>query len=325
MFLPIGDDVKRNNLPIIPIVLIVANVFVYILQVQFEVEHRESISDITEMYSTWALVPQEFLNGRVIGLLSYMFMHGGLLHLVGNMIVLWAFACTLEVAIGRLHLVGFFVLWGVVGGLLHVFMHSGSDIPLVGASGAIAGLIGAYTVAFGPAAKIKCLFFLFFAPFRVNIPAWIFGLGWIMLQLSEAADDVDGSAGVAWFCHIGGFAAGALTMLLFRHENEGELVQSSDGKYELRTQAEIEAAAEAAARLAEIEGPLSQPQYGPWDGNTFQQAVTDLDLKEQVHRVTCVYCDAELLKSDFISPLIAKCASCQRLTYLEKDDPRVEV
>ena len=139
------------------------------------------------------------------------------MHILGNMLMLYAFVHTLESTLGLLPFIACYLLWGLVGGLCQAAMDWGQDIPLVGASGAIAGMIGAYTVLYGYDAKIRCLLWLpiptlIFRPIKIDVPAIVFGLVWIGLQLWDASSDPEGMMGVAWFAHIGGFIAGLLLM-----------------------------------------------------------------------------------------------------------------
>ena len=105
----------------------------------------------------YGLASKDLQNNRYLGVVTHMFVHGGLMHLLGNMIVLWAFVSTLEHTLGAWIFLIFYLLWGTVAGLAQAAMHWGSDVPLVGASGAIAGVIGAYWVAFGARTRIRTL------------------------------------------------------------------------------------------------------------------------------------------------------------------------
>lgn len=287
MFIPIGDNVDRKTIPIIPLVLILANVFVFSYQVRLSLTESRPQYVQEKFYDTWGLVPEELANGNAIGLVTHMFVHGGFMHIIGNMIVLWAFAGSLEIGLGKAYLALFYVLWGVAGGVLHAVMQWGSDVPLVGASGAIAGLIGAYTVAYGPMCKIKTLIFLGFHIVRVDIPATVYGMGWFAMQLLEASNDPHGISGVAWYCHIGGFAAGAVTMLCIRHNTKGYMVENRHGQLEFRTRD---------------------------DGSESDEEVRELEVPE-----TCQYCGTEVDEENLIADNLVRCTNpkCERLTYLE--------
>jgi membrane associated rhomboid family serine protease len=227
MFIPYGDDLQRKTFPLIPLFLILFNVGLLAHSESIIYHDNEKFEGIAQFFGTFGLVPERLAEGQLFGLFSYMFLHGDLMHLIGNMVILWAFACSLEALMGRFALVVCYFGWGIVGGLAHVGMNWGSEIPLVGASGAVAGLIGAYTVAFGPFARLKCLFLLGFLPIRIQIPAALFGIGWFLLQLMEASDV--GMQNISWYAHIGGFLAGAATMVFFRSEVSERVVQGKDG------------------------------------------------------------------------------------------------
>jgi membrane associated rhomboid family serine protease len=145
-------------------------------------------------------------------LLTYQFLHGSWMHLFSNMIILWILADNIEDTFGHLKFLGFYLVSGTIAGLTHAFMAPGSIDPLVGASGAIAGVMGAYLLLY-PKARILMLFSFIF-PFRV--PAFVFLGFWIVSQFfSLYAQRSGGEQMVAWWAHIGGFAAGmVLTLLL---------------------------------------------------------------------------------------------------------------
>lgn len=228
MFLPIGDDIRHRSFPIVPCALIALNVLVFSQQIRIISNEKGDVRKIQraieDHYETWGLVPNDVKeDGQVVGLLTHMFMHGGLMHLIGNMLVLWAFGCSLEAGLGGLALLGFYLLWGLAGGLAHAGMDFSSDMPLIGASGAIAGMIGAYTVLYGYDAKIRCLMWLGFHPIKFSIPAIAFGLSWIGMQLWDASNDPAGISGIAWYAHIGGFFAGVVTAWLVRNDTDRQL------------------------------------------------------------------------------------------------------
>ncbi|HEY5311431.1 MAG TPA: rhomboid family intramembrane serine protease, partial [Pirellulales bacterium] len=161
--------------------------------------------------------------------------HADLWHIAGNLIVLWAFANSLESHLGAPKLLLLFLLWGIAGGLAHAGMHWGQPQPLIGASGAIAGMLGAYWMAFGSLTKIKTLYW-FFRPHTIMIPTPVFVFIWVMMQFMGASESKTDAAGIAWYCHIGGFVAGAATMLLFRNRTAKAMHLDQQGRvrFELR-------------------------------------------------------------------------------------------
>ena len=148
----------------------------------------------------------------VATLLTYMFLHGGLLHLAGNMLFLWVFGDNIEDAMGHRRFVAFFLLGGVVAGLAQALVEPGARVPIIGASGAIAAVLGAYLVLH-PRAKILVPILIF----PVYLPAVLPLLFWIGFQVFTAMSG--GGGGVAWWAHIGGFVAGALLIVPFRHNS----------------------------------------------------------------------------------------------------------
>ena len=124
-----------------------------------------NVESVTEMFSTWGLVPARDTHPNLgspishIGVFTHMFLHGGFMHLMGNMIVLWAFGYSLEGSYGSRALLSLYLIWGACAATAHVLTNLGDEMPMIGASGAIAGLIGAYTLTFGYNTSIKTMFF----------------------------------------------------------------------------------------------------------------------------------------------------------------------
>jgi membrane associated rhomboid family serine protease len=155
------------------------------------------------------LGPDLYLVAPILTLVSYMFLHGGGLHLLGNMLFLWVFGDNIEDAMGHGRFVAFYLLGGVAAGLLQVLVEPGSRAPTIGASGAIAAVMGAYLMLH-PRAKVLVPIVIF----PVYLPAVFLLLAWIAFQVFAATT---GGGGIAWWTHIGGFTAGALLIIPFRH------------------------------------------------------------------------------------------------------------
>lgn len=296
MFLPIGDNIERRIFPLVPVVLIFLNVLVFAVEMRILFDGPEGLEALQQFVSAWGLVPAELAQWQVIGLITHMFCHGDVLHLLGNMFCLWAFACSLEDGLGHWTLAGFYVLFGVVGGLAQALMDMSSELPIIGASGAIAGLIGAYTVLYGPMSKIHMLVFLFGRLFRVQVPALLFGLGWFGLQLLSASADPEGMDGVAWYAHIGGFIAGAVTTFVCRHETEGVLTEDKHGNL----------------KFADRDEP---PPPCPIESALVRQS-TQFPVPP-----TCPHCTQPLAEQHRMAFNLARCgnATCERMVYLEPD------
>lgn len=209
--LPISDENPTKRFPIVTILLILANLAVFFAW-QMRVGLPKSVA-------LAGLIPTE-LNPisppGVTHLFTSMFMHGGIAHLFGNLWFLWIFGDNVEDEIGRIKFVLFFLLSGVAGAAAHVALNAQSSIPMVGASGAISGVLGAYLVLH-PSARVK----MFFGVRFIRVPAWVYLLLWIGLQVLglTQASKIAG-LGIAYWAHIGGFVAGLfLSIFVMPHQN----------------------------------------------------------------------------------------------------------
>ncbi len=146
-----------------------------------------------------------------------MFLHAGFFHVGGNMLYLWIFGNNIEDEVGHIRFIFFYLLCGVVAAYSHALVDASSKVPMVGASGAVSGVLGAYILLF-PRAKILTLIPIGFFITTVRIPAlFVIGL-WVVGQLMYAFSSVTGQGGVAWFAHIGGFIAGMILLRYFRRQ-----------------------------------------------------------------------------------------------------------
>ena len=148
-------------------------------------------------------------------LVTSMFLHGGWFHLIGNMMFLWIFGNNIEDVLGRLRFLLFYLCCGVVAALTQAISSYGSHVPMVGASGAIAGVLGAYLLLY-PKANVYVFVWIVIFFRRVTIPAWILLGLWFAIQLFSGLDRVPGTPGVAFWAHVGGFVSGAILITLFR-------------------------------------------------------------------------------------------------------------
>jgi membrane associated rhomboid family serine protease len=205
---PIGDDDSaRRTVPLVTYALIALNILVFFIE----------LNGGDAFIKQWAFVPSRFTSNpasEVSTIFTAMFMHGGWLHLFGNMLYLWIFGDNVEDEFGHLKFLAFYLLCGIAATFAQFYFSMRSSVPNVGASGAIAGVLGAYIVMF-PAAKVNVLV----ARQVVALPA-VAVLGfWIVLQLFSGVGSIAQTAdtgGVAYMAHIGGFAAGLLISFLFR-------------------------------------------------------------------------------------------------------------
>lgn len=176
-----------------------------------------SPGDLNRLFETWGIVPDQ-ISQHLPSLITSMFLHGGWLHLIGNMLFLWVFGRNVEDLIGSGRYLIFYVMCGVVSAVVQVIFTPYSRVPTIGASGAIAGVMGAYLIKF-PRARILTLVTVFFFITTMDIPAAVLLLWWFAIQFfsgfgSLGSNDYS-SGGVAFFAHIGGFLAGMLLIRLF--------------------------------------------------------------------------------------------------------------
>ena len=187
--------------------------------VAFFYELRIGPSALNGFINTWGLVPVRLWSdpqSAWVTIFSAMFLHGGWFHIVSNMWVLFIFGDNVEDRMGSGQYLVFYLLSGVVAGLMQAFLLPGSAAPMIGASGAIAGVLGAYLVLF-PRARILSLVPIFFIFTLIEIPAIIFLLFWFASQLFSGFLSLGGASGsgVAWWAHIGGFLFGLLSVFVF--------------------------------------------------------------------------------------------------------------
>lgn len=229
---PIRDDNPTFLTPIVTVALIVANVAVWATAQGLGSDLRLAAS-VCEL----GLIPGDLLNRLPSGthlplgpdyscvitsgpawhtLFTSMFLHGGWLHLIGNMWFLWIFGNNVEDSMGHVRFVGFYLLCGLAAAVLQIVSQPDSGVPMVGASGAIGGVMGAYIVLY-PRVRVHMLLILGFWVTRIVVPA-VFMLGyWFLMQLAGGAlAQGHGGGGVAFWAHVGGFGAGALSVMAFR-------------------------------------------------------------------------------------------------------------
>lgn len=211
MFFPIGDDqVKGGHRPVITYVLLAINVAIFFWQQRLSAEELEAVLQL------YGAVPIDIIHGeRPYSLLTSIFLHGSWTHLLGNMLFLWIFGDNIEATVGSGRFLLFYLLGAMAAHAGHIWFYAGSNIPVVGASGAIAAIMGAYFVMF-PGSRIIVWFF--FLTFRVS--AFVFLGLWIFQQWLNGQEALllaaSGSAGVAWWAHIGGFVFGLPMGIVYR-------------------------------------------------------------------------------------------------------------
>lgn len=211
MFIPLKSEAPLRLFPIAVIFLVALNIYIYFQELSRGPEWILAYG--ATPYEIWHNVDEApYLPYHVYStFFTSLFLHGGLFHLLSNMLYLWIFGTGLEGKIGHFRFVFFYVLCGVAANFVHVIFNHESMIPAIGASGAISGVLGSYLIIF-PKTKIKTLIFI--RLFR--IPSFIFLSLWIILQISNAVFKIEETTNIAWWAHIGGFLAGFIFIRLYQ-------------------------------------------------------------------------------------------------------------
>jgi membrane associated rhomboid family serine protease len=214
--IPLSDASRRpTHLPIVATLIIASNILVFLLE----------ISGGEEFVSRWALIPAAITAGHNwITLLTAMFLHAGFMHIAGNLVFFWAFAPEIEDTMGHGRFLLFYLLGGLVAFLAQIVVAPGSTVPNVGASGAIAAVMGAFFVTY-PGDRIKTLLLLGWFVSVVYVPAWLLVGLWMATQVLSQVGSMASTqpqGGVAYMAHVGGAAFGVLCARLFEVRNRGE-------------------------------------------------------------------------------------------------------
>lgn len=211
--LPIRDNVPRRNKPIITGIIIAINIIIYLWQATMDP------FQLRVFLYEFGMIPRLFIESTLISsytILTSIFLHGGLGHLIGNMWILALFGDNVEDRMGHFSFLGFYIISGIVANFIHLLFNSGSTAPTIGASGAIAGIMAAYVFLF-PLARVVSVIPIFFFPYIVSIPALFFIGIWFFTQIYYGTIGLalGNAGGVAWWAHIGGFIFGAIFYRFF--------------------------------------------------------------------------------------------------------------
>jgi membrane associated rhomboid family serine protease len=221
MFVPLKDDqpLKVIRFQYVVVALIALNVLLFLISGPLRGDEALLVTA-----TGFGVVPTELLDlarqaspalnpiAEPLTLFTYMFLHGGWLHLIGNLAFLWVFADNIEDAFGHFGFALFYILCGIAAALAHVVMMPDSHEPLIGASGAVSGVLAAYLLLY-PQARVWILLFM---RIPLKIPAWIVLGGWIILQFVSLSFEQPEEQAVAWWAHIGGFAMGLIFTMVLR-------------------------------------------------------------------------------------------------------------
>lgn len=214
--IPLKDENPTRIFPIVTVCIIAINALVFL----YELSLGRGLEDFI---FSFGLIPYDLINLRGVGplltLITSLFLHGGFMHIIGNMLYLWVFGNNIEDKLGHTRFIFFYLACGLAASLGQVMTNPGSKLPMIGASGAVSGVLGAYLLLY-PRAKVLVLVPMFYLMRIVRLEAFWFLIFWIALQFfygtaSYALMDTSSKGGVAWFAHIFGFFGGMVFLGLF--------------------------------------------------------------------------------------------------------------
>ena len=221
--IPLSDENRTSRTPVVSYSLLGAIVLAFLWQLQ---------AGDAAVYA-FGLIPARLVHGALLPpqldwapawatVFTSMFLHGGWMHLGGNLLYLWIFGDNVEDALGRGRFVAFYLLCGVAAALVQTVSETTSIVPMIGASGAISGVLGAYLRLF-PHAQVRVLVPLFIVFYTIRVPAWVVLGLWFLFQLASSAMIQPGQGGVAFFAHIGGFLSGLILVGLLMPRRKARL------------------------------------------------------------------------------------------------------
>jgi membrane associated rhomboid family serine protease len=211
LLIPLRDRIPSEHFPVMTVALIIVNTLLFLHEISLGPAGMEAF------FRQYGLIPAQIPSGLAVGtwgnyspVLTSMFLHGGWMHLIGNMWALWLFGDNVEDRMGPVKFLVFYILCGVLAAVTHIYVNPASPDPTVGASGAIAGVMGAYFLLY-PGARVLTLIPIIIFPWLVEIPAFIYLGIWMLIQIQGGAAALAGGAvQIAFWAHIGGFIAGML-------------------------------------------------------------------------------------------------------------------
>ncbi|MEP4198863.1 MAG: rhomboid family intramembrane serine protease [Aliishimia sp.] len=204
--LPIRDHNPSGRVPYVTYALLALNILIFLGYFVLLTDNAA----INRFYYDWAMIPARVSSGEAYyTVITSTFLHGGWMHLAGNMLFLWIYGDNMEDEMGHLPYLGFYLLCGIAAGVVHIVSGPLSPVPTVGASGAIAGVMGGYLLMF-PKAKVDILIILVVFFRIIPIPAWIVLMLWFAMQIVGGIGTDPNSGGVAYWAHLGGFVAGLI-------------------------------------------------------------------------------------------------------------------
>lgn len=228
MLFPLYDENPTKSIPWVTLLLILVNVLVFAYELSLQ-----SAGKLQQLFQTAALIPYEITNVAklssdvpnigILAMFTSMFMHGSWLHIIGNMWYLWIFGNNVEDTLGHAKYLLFYLLCGIVGGIGHILSQPYSQVPTIGASGAIAGVLAGYLIMF-PTARIVTIVPIFIFIQIIKVPAILLIGLWFLIQIASGMGSLStqASGGTAWFAHIGGFIAGVVLVLVLSRKQSRE-------------------------------------------------------------------------------------------------------
>ena len=222
--IPFKDDVPTRSRPVVTVTLMVINCLVFLFQFSLPAESNYALLQIFGVVParmtniSFYFIPE--INNPLVSVFTSMFLHGGWLHLLGNMLYLWIFGNNVEDSMGRLRFIVFYLVCGLAAAALQIARDPVSDLPMIGASGAIAGVLGAYLILH-PFARVHTLIIIFIFIRVITLPAIVVLAFWFLIQLISSLSPAASQGGVAWNAHIGGFLTGLVLIRFFQRGHHG--------------------------------------------------------------------------------------------------------
>ncbi len=214
--IPIRDDIPTRRFAFVTVLFILLNALAFLYELSLP-----GPRDIKAFFANFAMIPADVVHARSASvyatIFTSMFLHGGWMHIIGNMLYLWIFGNNIEDSVGHLKFIVFYFLCGIAAAAMQVAISPDSTVPMIGASGAVSGVLGAYLLLF-PRARVLVLIPIWIFIRFIYVPAWLMLILWFVLQLLSgwATLGADQTGGVAFWAHVGGFVAGMVLILPFR-------------------------------------------------------------------------------------------------------------
>jgi len=228
--IPLRDTQEISVFPVATLIIIAINILIFLGMLFLSATANNSELVLNNFYLRYGLIPYQLTTGNYIvpslrpawlTIFTSIFLHGGFVHIIGNLWYFWIFGNNVEDYLGTKGFVIFYLLGGAVASLTQVAMNPISKVPIIGASGAIAAIMGAYFYLF-PRSRVKTLVFIFFFITFIEVPASLFLIVWFLMQLSSAFTTFGAAAGVAFWAHVGGFVFGFLAAMIIKKTKRGK-------------------------------------------------------------------------------------------------------